>query len=290
VFDARRVLLYWLTQPDNDALTERELRAKAIALHAVDRGARVSSLEGTMRSHIAFAERAGIPTMTCTSFAAKGRAGAWHTETPVYGVPQCPRVCAVTTTLAYIARTEAWANRAAQSARDARHAAADPRLLPRGNAGMGVPLFVSLSPEGLDAERQRRGGPPSQQQPPAVALSVASIRRRLQELIVSFEDPAPNAHRLRHAVASTLFHVGATEQQVVAVGGWANSDTFATHYRHPLHAAVTDDEVAALWRPDLLGRPCQPLVGGWPTSWRLRAQLIQLADAAWRQRAPGVHE
>ena len=79
IFDARHVLMYWASQPPNDRLSEEQLRAKVIPLHALDRAARVSSLAGTLIGprHLSFSRRPdGSLLMRFAVAGAKGRRDA----------------------------------------------------------------------------------------------------------------------------------------------------------------------------------------------------------------------
>lgn len=277
VFDARRIILHWANQPDNEQLTTSELRLKTLCLHAVDRIARVSSLEGTMRDHVQIRDTGlGFNELLVSTFSPKGRRDRWFPERPIAAFPFCPRVCTVTTTLAYIARTDEEARAAAAEAAAAR--AADPsRARGRGNSGFGVPLFVTLP-----TDNRGREDPSSRQR--ARAILAATIAHRLREVIADFERPPPTAHRIRHSGASTLAHLGVREQEIIALGAWTSQEMLRRVYNHALHDPVPPRDWAAV-RPDPAGSAVQLPEGmDMPLSWVLREPLINTR----RRRATGA--
>lgn len=276
-FDVRRVLLYWLNQPDNSALSEDQLRLKVIALHGVDRLARRSTLAGTLR---ALRQRRVDTTFEFTAFevwAPKGRAGEVVTEKPgVATFPACERVCTTAATMAYIERTRDRGQQIANAQRAAASAASGEQLreLDRSRQGHGEPLFIAVS-----------GARPQ------VALLTSTLGARLAEVARRAGFAGASGHAIRHAAASTLIALGGDRATVRSTGMWtAESKTLERVYETQVGNLVSEaewDAAAARWWRSLThpaatavriefavrtlsATPSERL----PLAWRLRADLL----------------
>lgn len=259
-FDAARIVHYWCTRPDNADLSEFELRDKVISLHAVDRGARSSSLCGTRRDPAHFRLRQltdDISELVLKEVDPKGRAGHLVAVPPIVSFPAWTRACTVAATMSYVRRTQARAVAVALADAARTATTTDRRTLPRSQRG-GVPLFISVprinAPDG--------------------ALREGTISQRLAAVIASATgEPGLTAHSSRHAAASAWARLGLTLEQIAVAGGWASVSVPRTSYIHIVRDVLSPADWATLpASPGVAAAP--PVAARSPTSWLVRAPLV----------------